>query len=121
MMEASDHGGLDDPAVALEDGGTATVGYTYYDDGHRQTTTDAFGRVTFYEYDGQNRLQRVTANQGLPDQHVTTYEYWPDDLLKTILKPNGTVTSYGYDRADRLTSVVVRLGVSTPAQRARSR
>ena len=72
--------------------------------------TDAFGRVTFYEYDGKNRLERVTANQGLPDEHVTTYTYWPDDLLKTITAPNGTVTSYGYDLADRVGVPVTRSG-----------
>jgi RHS repeat-associated protein len=106
---------LETETVALEDGGSATVRYTYYNDGRRRTLTDAFGRVTFYEYDGRGNLKRVTANQGLPDQHVTSYEYWPDDLLRTITKPNGTVTSYEYDRADRLTSVVVRLDAAVLA------
>lgn len=94
--------------VALEDGTTATISYTYWRNGQRKTLTDARGRVTFYEYDGVNRLARVTANQGRPDEHVTTYEYWPDSLLKTLTKPDGSVTSYDYDRADRLTSVSVR-------------
>jgi RHS repeat-associated protein len=93
--------------VPLEDGGTATIRYTYWRNGVRKTMQDTFGRVTFYEYDGKNRLSRVTANQGLPDQHITEYTYWPDDLLKTITAPNGAFTSYGYDRADRVTSIVI--------------
>jgi RHS repeat-associated protein len=101
---------IESERVPLENGGIATIRYTYWPDGRRKTLTDALGRVTFYEYDGRARLSRVTANQGLPDQHVTTYTYFPDGLLRTITKPNGTVTSYDYDRADRLTSVVVRAG-----------
>jgi RHS repeat-associated protein len=99
---------IETETVGLENGGTASVRYSYYDDGRRRTVTDAFGRVTFYEYDGRGNLKRVTANQGLPDQHVTAYEYWPDNLLRSLTRANGTVTSYEYDRADRLTSVVVR-------------
>jgi RHS repeat-associated protein len=109
---------IETETVTLEDGGAATIRYTYYNDSRRRTTTDAFGRVTFYEYDGQARLSRVTASQGLPDEHVTTYEYWPDDLLKTVTKPNGTVTSYDYDRADRLTSIVIRRGADVLASYA---
>jgi RHS repeat-associated protein len=93
--------------VPLEDGTSAQIRYTYWKDGLRKTMTDAFNRVTFYEYDGQARLERVTANQGLPDEHVTTYTYWPDDLLKTITAPNGVVTSYDYDRADRVKAIVI--------------
>jgi RHS repeat-associated protein len=93
--------------VPLEDGGSAQIRYTYWRNGVRKTMQDAFGRVTFYEYDGKNRLSRVTANQGLPDEHVTTYTYWPDDLLKTITAPNGTLTSYDYDLADRVTSIAI--------------
>jgi RHS repeat-associated protein len=96
--------------VPLEDGGSATIRYTYWRDGLRKTMTDAFGRVTFYEYDGQARLSRVTANQGLADEQVTTYTYWPDDLLKTITAPNGVLTSYGYDFADRVTSIDIARG-----------
>jgi YD repeat-containing protein len=66
--------------------------------------------VTFYEYDGRNRLSRLTANQGLPDERVTTYAYRPDSLLRTVTRPDGTVTSYDYDRADRLKSIGVRKG-----------
>jgi RHS repeat-associated protein len=94
--------------VPLQDGTTATLTYTYWRNGQRKTLTDALGRVTFYEYDGRNRLSRLTVNQGLPDQQVTTYEYWPDSLPKTVTKPDGTVASYEYDQADRLLSVVVR-------------
>ena len=53
--------------VDLEDGGQATLRYTYWRNGLRKTATDASGRVTFYEYDGRNLLSRVTVNQGLPD------------------------------------------------------
>jgi RHS repeat-associated protein len=99
---------IESETVPLENGGTATVRYSYYPDGRRRTTTDAFGRVAFYEYDGRGSLARVTTDQGLPDEHVTTYAYWPDNLLRSITRPNGTVTAYEYDRADRLRSVVVR-------------
>jgi RHS repeat-associated protein len=93
--------------VQLEDGSTAQLSYTYWRNGVRKTLTDAAGRVTFYEYDGRNRLKRLTTNQGGTDEQVTAYEYWPDSLLKTVTKPDGTVTSYDYDRSDRLKSVVV--------------
>ena len=93
--------------VPLEDGTSAQIRYTYWRDGLRKTMTDMVGRVTYYEYDGQARLSRVTANQGLPNQHVTSYTYWPDDLLKTTTAPNGLLTSYDYDLADRVTSIIV--------------
>jgi YD repeat-containing protein len=93
--------------VPLEDGSSWQIRYTYWRDGLRKTMTDMVGRVTYYEYDGQARLERVTANQGLPEQQVTAYTYWPDDLLKTITAPNGVVTSYDYDRADRVKSIVI--------------
>ena len=99
---------LTSETVPLEDGSTATVAYTYWDNGQRKTVTDARGRITFYEYDALNRLARITANQGRPDAHVTSYTYWPDSLLKTLTKPDGTVASYDYDKADRLLRVSVR-------------
>ncbi len=99
---------LSSETVPLQDGNSATLAYTYWNNGQRKTVTDAIGRVTFYEYDGRNRLSRLTANQGLPDEHVTSYDYWPDSLLKTVTKPDGTVTSYDYDKADRLRNVAVR-------------
>ena len=103
---------IETETVPLENGSTATIRYSYYNDGKRRTVTDALGRVTLYEYEGRGNLQRVTTNQGLPDEHVVTYDYWPDNLLRSITRPNGTVTSYDYDRADRLRSVVVRLASS---------
>jgi RHS repeat-associated protein len=104
--------------VPLEDGTSWQIRYTYWRDGLRKTMTDMVGRVTFYEYDGQARLSRVTANQGLPNEAVTTYEYWPDDLLKRIVAPNGVVTSYGYDLADRVTSILIEHGTATLASYA---
>jgi RHS repeat-associated protein len=104
--------------VPLEDGTSWQIRYTYWKNGVRKTMTDMVGRVTYYEYDGQVRLSRVTTNQGLPNEAVTTYEYWPDDLLKRIVAPNGVVTSYGYDLADRVTSILIEHGTATLASYA---
>jgi RHS repeat-associated protein len=96
----------------LPDGGSRTVGYTYYRNGLRKTITDPADRVTRYGYDGQGRLETVVTDDGTPDAMTTDYTYWPDDLLKTVTYPNGVVATHEYDRADRLRSVVNAKGVA---------
>jgi RHS repeat-associated protein len=92
--------------VPLPDGGFRTVGHTYYRNGLRKTVTDPSGLVTFYDYDGQNRLRATTTGQSTPQAGTTTQTYWPDDLLRSVTYPNGVTATHGYDKADRLTSLV---------------
>jgi len=81
----------------LADGGSQSVGYTYFRNGTRQTVTDPGGVVTSYTYDGQNRLSSALTAGGL-----VSYTYFPDDLLRTVRYPSGVVATHAYDRADRL-------------------
>jgi large repetitive protein len=90
----------------LPDGGSRTIGYSYFKNGLRKTVTDPSGGVTQYTYDGQNRPQSATTGFGTADARTTAYTYWPDDLLRTVSYPNGVVASHACDKADRLLSVV---------------
>jgi RHS repeat-associated protein len=89
----------------LPDGGSRTLGYSYFKNGTRQTVTDPDNRVTRYSYDGKNRLQTAVTDFGTPDAKTTGYSYWPDDLLKTVTYPNGVTATHAYDKADRLLSL----------------
>jgi RHS repeat-associated protein len=100
LRDYDDFDRLSSETSPLPDGGTRTVGYTYWLNGARKTLTDPAGEVTSYTYDGQNRLDTATTAAG-----VTEYTYWPDDLLRTVTTPNGVVATHGYDLADRLLSI----------------
>jgi RHS repeat-associated protein len=96
----------------LPDGGSATVKYSYFKNGARQSVTDPAGAVTRYAYDGQNRLQSATTDFGTTNARPTTYGYWPDDLLRTVTYPNGVVATHGYDKADRVVSITNARGAT---------
>ena len=75
---------------------TGTISYLY-DEFGRQKQVSASGQVTGYEYDAQNRLQKVKV--GVAE---TEYEYDVfGNRAKTTL-PNGVVTTYEYDTMNRL-------------------
>lgn len=57
------------------------------------TVTDAAGRLTTYDYDGQNRLSRVTA----PDGGTTSYAYSNTGNLASLTDPRGVITYYAYN------------------------
>jgi len=54
--------------------------------------------VTNYEYDEQNRLEKVTD----PDSAVTNYFYDANGNLSTVELPNGVVETRRYDNLNRL-------------------
>ena len=78
----------------------ATVGYTYDDvTSQLKTVTDGRG-VTRYDYDGRDRLFKMTQ----PDTQYVQYGY---DVLDNVtsVKTNAGTTSYGYDKLNRLDTV----------------
>jgi RHS repeat-associated protein len=103
---------LESETQPLPDGGTRTVGYTYYKNGLRKTVTDPAGSVSQYAYDGQNRLETAITGFGTADAATTVYTYWPDDLLKTVTYPNGVVATHDYDKADRLLTLANAKGAA---------
>lgn len=69
--------------------------------------------VTTYEYDGRNRLWRVTYPEGYPSQVVNTYS--GTDKLKTVVNAVAT-RRYGYDANQNLTSEILEIdGLSLAA------
>ena len=98
---------LSETTTLPEGGGTRTVGYTYHDDGARETVT-ADGQTTTYAYDGRARLKTATTF----DNKVSRYTYLADGLTHTVEYPNGVVATHGYDKADRLTSLVNAKGAA---------
>jgi RHS repeat-associated protein len=91
--------------------------YTYYDNGQVKTVTDSNG-ITTYEYDGQNRITKITNPQGNTivytydsvgnrtsvvntvgtTSSTTTYAYDPvTNQLNSISNPDGSTASYTYN------------------------
>lgn len=79
---------------------TPDVAYTYDDDGHRLTMTDATGTTT-YTYDNLGRLT-ATSN---PLTGTVGYTYDLADRVTTLTYPGTHNVIRGYDDAGRLTSV----------------
>ncbi len=65
---------------------------------------DGNGNQTTYDYDGLQRLNRITTASPtlLPD---TTFTYDGLSRIKTVTDGRGKVTTYGYDKLDRITTV----------------
>jgi YD repeat-containing protein len=67
------------------------------------------GFETDYEYDGRNRLKKVTEadpdGTGPLTSPVTTYTYNDANELVTVTDPRGFVTTYTYDGLSRLKTV----------------
>ena len=76
---------------------------TYGRDAAGNMTTKQVGAsgTTIYDYDGRNRLWRVTYPGGSPSQ--VTNVYWRTDKLRTVTNAIATRT-YGYDGNQNLTS-----------------
>lgn len=69
--------------------------------------------VTTYEYDGRNRLWRVTYPEGYPSQVINTYS--GTDKLKTVVNAVAT-RRYGYDANQNLTTEILEIdGLSLAA------
>lgn len=104
------------------------VSYTYYPDGNVQTYTNQAGHVTtMSNYDGNGRVGRIVAPNGVITDLtykprgwlasraeraatgpglITTYEYDGVGQLKEITMPGGAKVTYYYDDAHRLESIV---------------
>jgi YD repeat-containing protein len=68
---------------------------TFARDGNGNVTsrTDVSNRVTLYEYDPLDRLDKVT----LPDTGVVDYTYDVEGRLSSVKDPRGLITSFTYD------------------------
>jgi len=75
----------------------ATIEYEYDAAGNRTSVRTPAG-VTNYEYDEQNRLEKVTD----PDSAVTNYFYDANGNLSMVELPNGVVEIRSYDALNRL-------------------
>ncbi len=59
------------------------------------------GKVVYYEYDGEDNVQKITDFNG----NETVYEYDKLKNLSKITYPNGFFTVFGYDRNGKVVSV----------------
>ncbi|MGK5070708.1 RHS repeat-associated core domain-containing protein [Janthinobacterium sp. RT4P48] len=76
---------------------------TRYDkNGNVTSSTDAQGRITSYEYDAANRLERTTA----PDGGVTVMDYDSRGNLESVTDPRPLQTRYSYNGFGQVTSIV---------------
>ena len=69
----------------------STTTYTYYDDGRKQSETDALGHVTTYAYDAAGRLTSVSGVQG-------NMQYGYDDAGNQISRTDGNGNTTGETR-----------------------
>jgi len=86
----------------------ASVSYTYFPNGLRQTMTDPSGTTT-YNYDNRNRLLTKANPFG-----TLTYTYDAQNLLSiTSSNVNGAAMTYSYDSLNRLSTVQDASGTTT--------
>ncbi len=93
------------------------VSYEYYPDGKVKTVsypalTDGSILKSSYEYDGLNRLQKLSNLKGTTILSEYQYTYDNNSNIKTITTPAGT-TSYDYDVLNRLVHVQKPNGQTT--------
>jgi RHS repeat-associated protein len=76
------------------------VDYRYDDNGNLKSRKDFAGRETLYEYDGLDRLWRVT----YPDGGKLTYAFNKEGRLETVTDPRGLITSFAYNNFGEVSS-----------------
>jgi YD repeat-containing protein len=75
-----------------------TETYSYYADNLLQSSTDALGRVTSFDYDPKGNVSRITRLDGTPDAVTTTFSYEPSfNQLQSVTDPLGHATTFTYD------------------------
>ncbi|WP_449222322.1 RHS repeat-associated core domain-containing protein, partial [Sulfidibacter corallicola] len=95
-----DYDDLDRPYQFSDSRGLGhTIGY--YDNGTRESVTDARGFTVRYTYDPANRLETAVVD----GQGVARFGYHANGLPEEISLPNGTRTAYAFDRANRPTEL----------------
>jgi YD repeat-containing protein len=84
------------------------VTVTEYDlAGNRTKQTDAAGKITYWQYDVDNRvtaeIRKVGDTNPVPDADdaVTSYTYDEAGNMLTVTDPNGHTTTYAYDLLNR--------------------
>jgi len=94
-----------DPATGV---GIALETHAYDGDNNRLSTTDAEGRVTAFEYDRANRVERRIDGQGSTVEAATVFIYDLNGNKTVEIDPRSTPEApsmqYGYDALNRLKS-----------------
>ena len=81
--------------------------FTYTASGQIDTTTDAIGRITDFDYDSRGRIIASTRAKGTPLQTLETYEYDVAGNLIATIDANGNRSTYQYDAMGRLTRITL--------------
>jgi YD repeat-containing protein len=77
---------------------SGTTTYSSYDEaGNLKQKTDANGTVFVYEYDGNDRLKKITAGD-----RVTTIAYEPNSDTRQSVTVDGVASTFHYDTTGRL-------------------
>lgn len=80
--------------------------FTYTPQGLVETSTDALGRVTSFDYDAFGRRTQVTFAVGTPDEATAHFEYDDAGNQTAYIDENGNRTEYQYDLLNRLVRIV---------------
>lgn len=80
---------------------SGTTTYTYDAGGNLKTKADAKGQTLTFDYDDNNRVERITANAGTPGEEVTTIGYEPGSDNRASITVGPMSMTYLYDRAGR--------------------
>ncbi len=92
-----------DELTSTENGASATVGYTYENDGNVASITYPNSSVVHRTYNGAGELSSVSDFQG----RTTNFTYDPDGNLLTSVEPNGTTQSQSFDADDQESAVAL--------------
>ncbi|GAB2848234.1 hypothetical protein GCM10027277_15480 [Pseudoduganella ginsengisoli] len=79
---------------------TQRVDYTYDGNSNVKTRTDTANRTTYYDYDAQDRIIKVSA----PDGGITITNYDYEGNLKSVQDQRSLTTSYTYNGFGAVTS-----------------
>ncbi len=78
----------------------SNIAYSYYDNGQRQSVTDAAGTI-LYTYDKTNKVTQVS----YPGNKTVKYSYNETGQRTQIIYPDSSTVNYSYDALNRVSAV----------------
>ncbi|MCH2174056.1 LysM peptidoglycan-binding domain-containing protein [Myxococcota bacterium] len=92
-----------------------TVRFVHDGNGHIVERIDSYDTIVHINYDGLEKVTRITEGFGTPDQRSTNMIYDPNGNLISVTNALGATTHYGYDAVNNRTSTTNARGYTSYA------